>query len=463
MKVLLVGVGKLGYKLAEAMVAENIDVTLMDNDPRVLERITEHMDVLSVVGNGIDLRILEEIGINEYDLLVACTDNDETNTVICTLGKKLGCTKTIARIRNPEYMEQLDFIKEEMGIDYIVNPDLATAKAMEKYLLKSYSFYFDEFASGKVQVIDFNIGHEVDIVGKELKNLEGFENLLIAAVSTEDGIVIPSGSTKLKTNDVIHIIGKNEDIKNLSMRYGFNTVDKKVENVIILGGSNIGYYLARNLSKQKISVRLIEKDRERAEELSNDLDDVIVIHGDGTDINILEEEMLEEMDAFVGVTGLDEQNILMGLMAKQEGVTKAIAKISRPNYNKLIDRLDIDAALNPIYITASNILKIVRGGKVVSVSLLLGGEAEVTELIVHNDSPFINIALEKLKLPEGIIIGAILRDGEVIIPKGDTKLKVHDRIVVFSLSEDLEVLKMFFAPHKGGILSGLWNRAKGNR
>ncbi len=461
MKVLVVGAGKLGYKLAEAMVAENIDVTLMDNNPKVLENINEHMDLLTVEATGIDIRALKEIGIGDYDLLVASTDNDETNTVICSLGKKLGCTSTIARIRNPEYMEQLDFIKAEMGIDFIINPDLATAYAMEKYLLKSYSFYFGEFASGKVQVIDFNIGHDEDIVGKELRELEGFDNLLIAAISTDEGIIIPNGSTRLKVNDVIHIIGKSRDIEKLSLDYGFNTVDKKIEDVMILGGSNIGYYLAKSLAKQGINVKLIEKKREKAELLSDMLDDVLVIHGDGTDINLLEEEEIGRMDAFVGATGFDEMNLLMALMAKQSGVTKSISKVSRPNYNKVIDRLDIDAALNPVYITASNILKFIRGGKVVSVSLLLGGDAEVTEIIVHEESPFLNIPLVDIDIPEGVIIGAILRNGKVIIPKGQDEIKADDRLVVFTLAEDADSINQFIKPHKGGILSELWNRAKG--
>ncbi|MEW8974073.1 MAG: Trk system potassium transporter TrkA [Tissierellaceae bacterium] len=463
MKVLIVGAGKLGYKLAEHMVLEDIDVTLMDTNSKVLERINEHMDVLTIVANGIDIRVLKEINIETYDLLVASTNNDETNTVICSLSKKLGCKQTIARIRNPEYMEQLDFIKVEMGIDHIINPDLATAQAIEKYLLKSYVFYSGDFASGKVQMVDFNIGHHEEFVGKEIMELYGFDSLLITAISRDGELIIPYGKTKLLDNDTIHIMGKSEDIKDLNSKLGFGMVHKGIQNVMIMGGSNIGYYLAKLLGRSKISVKIIERDKKRAQELSDVLDNALIIHGDATDINLLEEESLGTMDAFIGATGFDEQNLLMALMAKQLGVSKSIAKISRQNYIKVIDRLEIDAALNPIYITASNILKFIRGGKVVSVSLLLGGDGEVTEIIVGKDSPFINIPLMKLNLPKGVIIGAIVRDGSVIIPKGSTEIKGDDRIVVFCLTEDLPTLKMFFTPHKGGILSELWNRAKGTR
>ncbi len=463
MKVMIVGAGKLGYKLAESMVLEDIDVTVIDNNPKVIDFVNEHLDVLTVSANGIDINILKELGISQYNLLVASTDSDETNTLICSLAKKLGCEKTIARIRNSEYMEQLDFIKAEMGINHIVNPDLATAQAMEKYLLKNYNFYSGEFASGKIRMIDFNIEHMKEFVGKKLAELENFDKLLITAISRDGDIIIPDGSTELLANDTIHVIGKSDDINNLNNRFAQDITRKEIERVMILGGSNIGFYLAQKLSKANISVTLIEKDKEKCQELSEKLDDVLIIHGDGTDIHLLEEERLDSMDAFVGVTGYDEENLLMALMAKQSGVSKTISKISRQNYTKIIDRLGIDAALNPIYITASNILKYIRGGKIVSVSLLIGGDGEVTEIIVGKDLPMVGKTLEELDLPKGIIIGAIVHNGKVIIPNGKSIINANDRIVVFCLTEDLPALKMFFKPHKGGVLSELWNRATGIR
>lgn len=463
MKVIVVGAGKLGYKLAEAMVLDGIDVTVMDNNPKVIDFVNEHLDVLTVLANGIDINILRKLGISQYNLLVASTDSDETNTLICSLAKKLGCKKTIARIRNPKYMEQLDFIKVELGIDHIINPDLATAQAMEKYLLKNYSFYSGDFASGKVQMIDINIEHMEGFVGKKLMELEDFQGLLITAISRDGSIIIPDGSTELMANDTIYVIGRSDDINKLNNRFTQDITRKDIERVMILGGSNIGFYLAEKLSKANIAVTLIEKDKERCQELSEILDDVLIIHGDGSDIHLLEEERISSMDAFVGVTGYDEENLLIALMAKQSGVRKTISKISRQNYTKIIDRLGIDAALNPIYITTSNILKYIRGGKIVSVSLLLGGDGEVTEIIIGKDLPIVGKTLEELKLPKGIIIGAIVHNGKVIIPNGKSVINADDRIVVFCLTEDLPTLKIFFKSHKGGVLSELWNRAKGTR
>lgn len=463
MKVMIVGAGKLGQKLAESLVIESIDVTLVDSNSKVLDRINEHIDVLTVNASGVDIGILKELNIKSYDLLVACTKGDETNTVICSLAKRLGCAKTIARIRNPEYMKQLDFVKKEMGIDHIVNPELETAKAMEKYLLKNFSFYTGDFAKGKVTMLDFNIGHNEDFVGKYIKDLSDFNDYLITAISRNGKIIIPNGLTELMEEDVIHVIGKSADIARLSNKFKKGASSKDIERVMIFGGGKVGFYLAKRLTEANIAVTVVEQDTGRCKELAEKLDNTLVIHGDGTDIHLLEEENLDLMDAFVGVTGFDEQNLLMALMAKQAGVAKTVAKFSRQNYTKIIDKLGIDVALNPVYITASNILKYIRGGKVVSVSLLLGGDGEVTEIIVGENLPFTGKPLASLNLPKGIIIGSIVRNGEVIVPNGKSVILPGDRIIIFSLTEDLPTLKMFITPPKGGILSELWDRAKGTR
>lgn len=463
MKIIIVGAGKLGTKVAESLVTEDIDVTVMDKNEKVLERLNEHMDILTIEASGIDINALREIEIGKFDLLIAATNNDETNTVICSLAKKLGCKKTIARIRNPLYKEQWDFIKDKMGIDEIVNPDLATAMEIQRDLLNHYGFSSGEFADGKVEMLDVNIDREGDFIGKRLMDLKGFERLLIAAISRNGETIIPDGSTELLQGDVIHIIGKKQEIKKISISFRHENHDKKIENVMILGGGNIAHYLAQRLAKKHIQVTIVERDKERCHELSEGLEDAVIIHGDGTDIHLLEEESLENMDAFIGTTGFDEENLLMALMAKQAGVAHVVAKISRSNYTKIIDRLNIDVAINPVFITASNILKFVRGGKVLSVSLFLEGDAEVTEIVLDDIPSIVDKPLTMLNLPKGIIIGAIVRKGKVIIPKGDTSLKADDRIIVFSLSEDLSSLKMFFSQNRGGIFSELWSRTKSTR
>jgi len=458
MKVMIVGIGKLGYKLAEAMISEGIDVTLIDSNPKVIERINDHLDVLTVNANGLEVGILKELNIEEYDLLIAATSSDETNTIICTLAKKLGCKKTIARMRNPEYTEQLDFIKNELGIDLIVNPDLAIANEISRYLLKKYSFYTGDFAKGKVQMLDLNVNFLPGFVGSRIMDLKSMNGILIAAITRNGDVIIPNGSTELMEDDIIHFIGDTKSINSLADKYRLNTNRKQIKRAMIFGGGKLGYYLAQKLTEANINVVIIEEDRERCKYLSNNLDDVLVIHGDGTDINILDEEELASMDAFIGATGFDEQNILMCLMAKQANVNKVIVKISRPSYSSLIDKFGIDAALNPVNITVSNILKFIRGGKVVSVSLLLGEQAEVTEVIIDESLDIVGKKVSELGLPKGIIIGAAVQKGKVVIPNGNTIINAKDRLIIFCLTEDTVAMDMFFKPKKGGKLSELWNR-----
>lgn len=453
---MIVGAGKLGYKLAEAMDNEDIDVTLMDVNFKALEKISDYLDVLTVAANGIQIGALKELNIDTYDLLVAATNSDETNTLICTLAKKLKCKKTIARIRNPEFIEQLDFVKNEMGIDHIINPDLLTAIEIERYLSKSYNFYSDDFAKGKVSMVDFNIGNIESFVGKKLKELKGLEGLLITAIKRDGELIIPDGSTQLMADDVIHVIGKIKYINKLGERLKININKKQTKKVLILGGGKIGYYLAQRLENSDINVTIIERNRDRCEYLAQRLNNTLIIRGDGTDVNLLEEEDLASYDAFVGATGFDEQNLLMALVAKQLGVNKTIAKISRPNYVHIIDKLDIDVALNPVNITVSNVLKFINGGRVASVSLLLGGEGEVMEIIVSEDLPIVGKPLSQLGLPKGIIIGAIVHKGEVIIPNGKSVIHKGDRIIVFSLTSHMPLLKKLLKPSKGGIFNELW-------
>jgi len=237
MKVAIVGAGKLGYKLAEAMINADIDVTLIDRNARVLERINDYLDVLTVSANGIEIEVLKELNIKSYDLLITTTFSDETNAIICSLAKKLGCKKTIARIRNPEYTKQIDFIKTELGIDHIINPELATSNEIARYLLKSYNFYSEDFAKGRVSIVDFSLRNMPDLIGKKIADINELENLLIAAISRGDEMIIPHGDTRLSEDDIIHIIGSSKNINGLSEKFNFNIERFKIKKLMILGGA----------------------------------------------------------------------------------------------------------------------------------------------------------------------------------------------------------------------------------
>lgn len=467
MKALIVGAGKLGFRLAQQMLLSDIEVTIMDTNSKILERINNQLDVLTINANGVQLDILKNLNIQAYDLTIAVTSNDETNIVISSITKKMGCKKTIARIRNPEYIETLPLLKKELDIDHIVNPELSIAIEISRYLLKKYDFYTSDFVKGKVSMIDFNINNIPKFIGKRIFELENFENLLIAAISKNGNLVIPHGKTILEENDIIYLIGIKEAIKMFIDKYKVyrthSNETNHVEKVFILGGGKIGYYLADRLLKEGIQVKIAEQNKERCSYLSEKLDNALIIYGDGTDTNLLEEEDIELMDAFVGVTGFDEENLLMSLLAKKLGVKTVISKVSRINYVSIIEKLGVDIALNPVDITISNILKFIRGGKVISVSLLLGNQAEVLEIIVSKDLPVIGKPIEKIGLPKGIIVGAIGRDGDVIIPNGKSIIQAEDRLVIFCLSSDVNSLNPFFKKDRGGILGELSNFNKGVR
>jgi len=442
MRVIIIGVGKLGYRLAESLISSDIDVTVVDSNPKVTKRVREYLDVLVVTGSGIELDTLKDLNMKSYDMLVATTANDETNTIICVLAKKLGCKNTLARIRNPEYSEQLDFITSDLGIDFIVNPELSAANEMSRLLLKNNIFSSSNFAMGKVSVIDCSISFFSEFINQPISNLPNREGWLIVAILRQDEMIIPNGDTILLANDYLYIMGNRSIVHKLAENYKLNMNRTIIKRVMILGGGKIGYYLAKKLLQENIHVTIIEEDEERCRYLSEKLNNALVINGNGTDINLLEEENISDMDAFVGATGYDEQNLLMSLMAKQSGVKKVIAKISKSNYVKIIDKIGVDVALDPTNITVSVILRHIRGGKVISVSLLLGGQAEVTEILVNEDSNICGKTIKEIELPEGMIIGAISHKGTITIPEGSTIIQNNDRLIVFCLTKKMSSLSL---------------------
>ncbi|HHV98373.1 MAG TPA: Trk system potassium transporter TrkA [Clostridiaceae bacterium] len=461
MKVLIVGAGKLGYKLAESLSSRNVQITIMDSSYEVSERLNDQLDVLVVTASGIQVDVLKELDIHTYDLTIAVTESDETNIIICSFSKKLGCKRAIARVRNPEYAQNIGFVKSTMDIDYIINPELDTAKEIIRYLFRSSSFYWADFADGRIVMTDFFARNLPGFVGNKIMDLENINNMLITSINRNGEIIIPDGSSTILEHDIVYVIGEKDSISQLAQRYKVSLPTKYIRKVMILGGGRIGYYLGKRLGEMGISVKIIEKDRERCDYLSEELSNALVICGDGTDINLLKEEDISSMDAFIGVTGFDEENLLMTLMAKQVGVKKTIAKVSKPSYVKIIENLGVDIALSPIDITSSEIVKLVRGERFLSVSLLLGGQAEINEIVADSRMPIIGKRISEMGLPKGVIIGAIEHKGKVIVPNGNSVIHDGDKFVVFCMSSKLSVLDTFFGYNRGGVFSELRNHSKG--
>ncbi len=463
MYIIIVGAGKLGYQLSETFSLKENDVTLIDINDVALERANSSIDLLAINANGMNLEILREINVDKADLLIAVTNKDETNMVISSMAKKLGCKQVIARIRNPENTSNIKCFMEHLSIDYVCNPELEVAKEVGKLLLKIEAINMENFAKGRVGMSEYRLTPESDWINKPIKDLVLPKRSLIVAVLRQSEMSIPNGQTILKEGDIVFFIGVKEELEKHSKEELHLRPQRKTKRVMILGGGRASFYLSKILIKSGVVVKIIEKDKERCKELANALTEALIIHGDATDINLLIEEGLSDIDGVVLFTGFDEENILLSMLAKKHKVPKIITKVSRLNYVNIIDELGIDIAVNPVLLSASEITRFLNGGRILSIAMLLGGHAEVMEIIAQEGSRVVDKPLHKLELPHGIIIGALVRAGKVYIPDGDTIIHPGNRVVIFCLKENLSKIEPYFYKTKRGILNELWNSSKNHR
>ncbi|MGN0721908.1 MAG: Trk system potassium transporter TrkA [Anaerovoracaceae bacterium] len=449
MKIAIVGAGKLGLKVVNALVGGDHAITVFDVNEAVLNKIGQQYDVMTVAGNAKQISLLKDRGIENFDFLIACTDSDEQNIVIASFAKNLGCSKVIARVRDPEHMNQMDFIMETMNIDHIVNPDLSITKEIYKYLVEKYTLTNGIFSSGKVSLVQFKVQKYKKLIGLSMIDVSKvLPNMLVVAISRNGKIIIPHGKTVIDDHDTLYLIGEKSEIVELHKKVHEKGKYTNLQKVMIIGGGKTGYYLAGKLSEFGIAVKLIEKSKERCYYLSTHLDDVMVLHGDATDTSLLEEENLDEMDAFVAATGFDEENLLLALIAKQRGVEDVISKVSHQSYKDLIEKMGVDMALNPLDIVASTILRYIQGSKKIIASLLIQGQAEIMEIIASNEMKLANVPLKDVNLPDGVLIAAIHRGQQVIIPNGDTRILEDDKVTIFCLLTDIGELEKLFTAKK---------------
>ncbi|NLZ38259.1 MAG: Trk system potassium transporter TrkA [Firmicutes bacterium] len=455
MKTIIIGAGKVGYQLVESLLHENHDITVIDSSQDVIDKLNDNFDVLTLKGNGVSSQLLMQADCANADLLIAVTNSDEANIVSCITAKKLGTKSVIARVRNPEYVTELEFMQKNLEIEYIINPELAAAQEIMRLLLDSYNSYAVDFAKGRVRIIEVQIDSYSDLANRQIKDLDLPESIIIAAISRKGKVMIPNGFDFIYPKDNLYVLGERNSIDLFVRSLGVPIAhdNEKIRNVLIVGGSIIAFYLAKELEQVGVNVKIIEEKLERCRELAEGLNNTLVLHGDGTDIELLKTENIEKMDAFVAATGFDEENLLLTLLAKQLGAKKVIAKVSRSSYNSVIETIGIDNAVSPKLITARDILRLIRGGKIVSMSLLLGGQAEVLEIVPQEGAPIINRPLKDVGIPKGVIIGAIFRNDKIIIPKGHAVIGRNDRVVVFTLESDVDKVKKLFNPKRGGVPS----------
>lgn len=448
MKIAILGAGKLGIRIVDALLDGDYDITLVDTNEDKLNAIAQSYDVFTVTGDAKTIETLKEINIKSFDLMFSCTSSDDTNLLAASFAKILGCKKVVARVREPEHMNQIEFIREHFNIDMIVNPDILITSEIYRYLIEKYSLSNGIYTNNDIALIEFEATKAPKIIDKSLIEFrEIMPEMLMVGIARNGKMIIPHGNDVIKKNDLLYLMGTKTDIFDLAKRVHAKKHHSHVRKVMIIGGGKTGYYLARRLSEFGTYVKVIEQDKKRCHYLTNNLRNVMVLHGDGADLSLLEQEDLDQMDAFVTCTGFDEENILLALTAKAHGIEDVISKVSHDSYDDLISTLDIDMVLNPLDITATSILRAIRGTKRVISSVLLQGQAELMEVFATEGMSMINIPLRDLKLPNFIIIAAIKRGMETIIPDGNTKIKPGDRVIIVCLVSSIGYVEKLFKPN----------------
>ncbi|MDR0853007.1 MAG: Trk system potassium transporter TrkA [Clostridiales Family XIII bacterium] len=447
MKIAVVGAGKLGLRIIEILMGGDYSLTVIDKDEELITKLSNSLDVMTVSGNAKEVSLLEEMNIASYDYVIVTTDRDEKNIVIASICKKLGVPKVVARIRDPEHMHQQKFLMDTFKLDYLVNPDRSVAEEINKYLVEKYSFNNGILHAGRVSLIEFGARKMKSLVGltiAEANEKLAEKDMVLAALSKNGKLNIASNNRDLiiEEPNEIYVVGDRNKIDSLAVKLIDKDKYTDIQKVMIAGGGKSGLYLARMLETFGASVKIIEQDKKRCQYLATHLSNVLILNGDATDIDLLNNENFSEMDAFVSTTGFDEENLLLALRAKNAGIEDVIAKISRESFGALIKSMGVDVVLNPVDISASHILRFIKGTRILS-SQIIQGQVEMVHLSVDPEMKIVGKPLGKLKMTEGIAIIAIQRGTAVIIPSAEDKVQEGDRIVILSqLSDSFDLEKL---------------------
>ena len=452
MKIIIVGCGKVGYAIAQQLTQEKHDITIVDDEAIHLNRADSTLDVMCIHGNGASISVLMAAGARNADLVIAVTGVDETNLVCALIAKSLGAQHTIARIRNPDYRRDADMLKREIGLDMVINPDLAAAQEIARILSFPAAISVEPFAGGRIDMIGFQLHPEDTILGRSLSDFhrERVAEVLICAAQRGDEFIIPNGSFVPQLDDRLYMVGSKTELHKMLRSMGRSL--QRVKDVSILGGSRISMYLSWELARAGTRVHIVEQDHDKCLRLSQELHDAMIIEGDGTDTDLIRSENLFGADGFVALTGRDEENLLMALSARRAGVRKVLAKMTRPNYMDLVQETGLGSIISPKDIIANQITRYVRalansqGMAVESLYKLLGGKVEALEFTAKNDGyGILHAPLMKLPLRHGVLLAAIVREGRIIIPGGMTTIEPGDHVLVVTNVPGLTDLKNILA------------------
>ena len=436
LNIIIVGCGKVGTTLVEELSQEGHAITIVDKDYQNVQTIANMYDVMGICGNGASYSVLKEAGIEGTDLIIAVTASDELNLLCCTVAKRVGNCSAIARVRNPEYNKEIGYLRDKLGLAMIINPEYEAAIEAARILYLPSALEVNTFAHGQAELIKFKIPEGNILDGMTIKDIGQHidTKVLICAVERNGEVYIPDGNFTLVAGDVASFVSSRKKVKEFLVTIGFNT--NKVKDTMIIGGGKSTYYLAKRLIRNGISVKIIESDRTRCEELSKLLPKAIIINGDGTDEDLLKEEGIEYVESFVPLTGIDEENILLTLFARQVSGAKVITKINRINFRDVINTLDLGSVIYPKYITAEAIIAYVRAknaskdSNIETLYHMFDHRVEAIEFRVDDESGVTDIPFKDLHLKKNLLVSFINRNGDIIIPSGNDCIRLGDTVMI---------------------------------
>ncbi len=437
LKIIIVGCGKVGSTLVEQLTREGHNITVIDEDADNVESITNLYDIMGMVGNGASYSVLMEAGIEDTDLVIAVTGSDELNLLCCTVAKRVGDCAAIGRVRNPDYSKEVEYLREKLGLALILNPELEAAREMARILYLPTALEVNSFAHGQAELVKLKLAEGNVLVGLTIASMGkqiDTKNTLISVVERDGEVIIPSGDFRMEAGDVVSFVAAKRAVRPFLAAIGVKT--KQVKNTMIVGGGDAAYYLAAQLLGMGISVKIIEENRKRCEELSMLLQDAVVICGDGTDEELLKEEGIETVESFVPLTGIDEENVMMTMYAKTVSKAKVITKINRMSFKNVINSLDLGSVVYPRMITSEAIIAYVRakknsmGSNIETLYHMYDSRVEAIEFRVDETSAVTDIPIMKLSLKKNLLISFINRNGAIIIPRGQDTIQVGDTVMI---------------------------------
>lgn len=450
MYIIIVGQGKLGTTLTSQLSKEGHDIVVIDQKNSVVTSIVDQYDVMGICGNGATVDVLQEAGAKKAKVLIACTGSDEFNILCCMFAKSLGTEYTIARVRNPDYNSQKEFLSAKMNIDFLVNPEYETANEISRIIRFPSAANVDSFGRGKVDMAQIILKNDNPLCGIALADIrKKFKaKVLICAVQRENSVYIPSGDFVFHAQDSVSITGARAELSMFMRQIGI--YKKKISNVMIIGGGKIAYYLSILLSETGRNLQLIETNEARCKELTEMLNDVTIVNGDGTDQDVLEEQGIDIQDALVALTGIDEENIIVSMYARSKNVKKVITKVDRHSYSILND-VGLETVVSPQTVAANLVVGRIRAiqnsagsAQINTLYKMLGGKVEAAEFIVPEEVGYTDIPFKDMKLLPNLLIGSILRNGKIIFPSGDDVMKSGDSVIVVTAGRILEDLHDIF-------------------